>query len=78
MIPKKKNIASMLRLPGGSVGKEPACNVGDLGSIAGSGRRPGEGNGYHSSILAQRILWIYEPDRLQSMGITNSQAQLSD
>ena len=31
---------------GGSDGKEPACNAGDLGSIAGLGRSPGEGNGY--------------------------------
>jgi len=31
--------------PGGSVGKESACNVGDLGSIPGLGRSPGEGNG---------------------------------
>ena len=31
--------------PGGSDSKEPACNVGDLGSIPGSGRSPGEGNG---------------------------------
>ena len=26
--------------------KESACNVGDLGSIPGLGRSPGEGNGY--------------------------------
>ena len=26
-------------------GKEPACNTGDLGSIPGSGRSPGEANG---------------------------------
>ena len=32
--------------PGGSDGKEFACNTGDLGSIPGSGRSPGEGNGY--------------------------------
>ena len=32
-------------LPGGSDGKESACNVGDLGSIPGLGRSPGEGNG---------------------------------
>ena len=32
-------------LPGGSVGKESACNAGDLGSIPGSGRSPAEGNG---------------------------------
>ena len=30
----------------GSDGKESACNSGDLGSIPGSGRSPGEGNGY--------------------------------
>ena len=32
--------------PGGSDGKESACNAGDLGSIPGSGRSPGEENGY--------------------------------
>ena len=32
--------------PGGSAGKESARNVGDLGSIPGLGRSPGEGNGY--------------------------------
>ena len=32
--------------PGGSNGKESACNAGDLGLIPGSGRCPGEGNGY--------------------------------
>ena len=31
--------------PGGSAGKESACNVGDLGSIPELGRSPGEGNG---------------------------------
>ena len=30
--------------PGGSEGKASACNAGDLGSIPGSGRPPGEGN----------------------------------
>ena len=32
--------------PGGPDGKESACNVGDPGLIPGSGRSPGEGNGY--------------------------------
>ena len=32
-------------MPGGSVGKASACNMGDLGSIPGSGRSPGGGNG---------------------------------
>ena len=31
--------------PGGSEGKESACNAGDLGLIPGSGRSPGRGNG---------------------------------
>ena len=31
--------------PGGSVGKESACNAGDLGSVPGSGRSPGGGQG---------------------------------
>ena len=31
--------------PGSSDGKESPCNVGDLGSIPGSGRSPGGGNG---------------------------------
>ena len=32
--------------PGGSEVKESACNAGDLGSIPGLGRSPGEGKGY--------------------------------
>ena len=39
----------VLALPVGlciSAGKESACNVGDLGSIPGLGRSPGEGKGY--------------------------------
>ena len=36
---------SNLGFPGGSDSKELACNAGDLGSIPGSGRSPGEGNG---------------------------------
>ena len=32
--------------PGGSAGKESACNEGDLGLIPELGRSPGEGNGY--------------------------------
>ena len=31
--------------PCGSAGEESTCNVGDLGSIPGLGRSPGEGNG---------------------------------
>ena len=35
----------VLAFPGISEGKESACNTGDRGSIPGSGRSPGEGNG---------------------------------
>ena len=31
---------------GGSAGKESTCNVGDLGSMPGLGRSPGEGNSH--------------------------------
>ena len=34
-----------LSFPGGSVVKNPPANTGDVGSISGLGRSPGEGNG---------------------------------
>ena len=39
------SIALNYDFPGGSDGKAHAHNVGDSGSIPGSGRSPGEGNG---------------------------------
>ena len=42
-----------LGFPGGSDGKESACSVGDVGSIPGSGRSPGEGNGKESDMTEQ-------------------------
>ena len=45
---EKISVSFMVMLwgfPGGSAGKESALNVGDLGSIPGLGRSPGEGNG---------------------------------
>ena len=41
---------------GGSEGKASACNTGDLDSIPGSGRSPGEGNGNHWSWLQYSCL----------------------
>ena len=38
--------SSILGLPCNSGGKEPACNVGDLGLIPGLGRSPGEKKGH--------------------------------
>ena len=37
---------SLKGFPGGSDGKESACNAGDLGLIPGLGRSPGEGDNY--------------------------------
>jgi len=54
--------------PGSSGVKVSACNAGDLGSIPGLGRSPGEGNGTHSSILAWRIPWMEEPGGLSPRG----------
>ena len=54
--------------PGGSDGKESACNAGDPGSIPGSGRSPGEGKGYPLlEILAWKISRPEKPGGLQSM-----------
>ena len=46
--------------PGGSNGKESACNAGDLGSVPGSGSSPQEGTGYPlqyswTSLVAQTV-----------------------
>ena len=41
----KLPIPVFLGFPGGSDGKESACNVGDLGSIPGFGRSLGQGHG---------------------------------
>ena len=40
-------VPSILDFPGGSDGKESACNAGDPGSVPGLGISPAEANGYH-------------------------------
>ena len=59
--------------PGSSSGKESACNVGDLGSIPGLGRSPGQGKGYslQYSGLENSMDCIVH-------GVTKSRTQLSD
>ena len=53
--------------PGGSDGKESACNAGELGSVPESGRSPGEGNGYPllysclENSMDKRSLTSYSP-----------------
>ena len=59
------SISEIPGFPGGSIGKESACNAGDLGLIPGLGRFPEEGNGYplQYSCLENG----QEPGGLQSM-----------
>ena len=54
--------------PGGSAGKESTCNAGELGSIPGLGRSPGEGTATHSSIRAWKIPWTIESMESQRVG----------
>ena len=57
----------LMGFPGGSDGKESACNVGDLGSIPGLGRSPGGGHGNPlqysrlENLHGQRSLAGYSP-----------------
>ena len=68
----------MLIFPGGSDSKASAYSAGDLGSIPGSGRAPGEGNGtpLQYSCLenpVDRGAWW-----AAFYGVTKSQTRLSD
>ena len=49
--------------------KNLPAKAGEAGSIPGLGRSLEKDKATHSSILAWRIPWIEEPDRLQSMGL---------
>ena len=53
---------------GGSDSKESACNAGNLGSIPGLGRSPGEGNGNPLQYSSLENPWIEEPGRLHFVG----------
>ena len=64
--------------PGGSDGKESTCNVGDSGSIPGSGRLPGKGNGnplQYSGLenSMDRAAW-----QATVHGVAESQTQFAD
>ena len=59
--------------PGGSVGKESACNVGNLGPVPGFGRSPGKGNSYplqYSGLEESMDCTVH--------GVTKSQTRPSD
>ena len=54
--------------PGGSDGKESACNAEDPGSIPGVRKIPWRKEWLLTPVLAWRIPWTVEPGWLQSMG----------
>ena len=64
--------------PGGSDGKESACNVGDQGSIPGSGRSPGEGHGNSLQYSCLKNLLDRGAWWATVHGISKSGTQLSD
>ena len=74
LIKKKKRLG----FPGGSAVKNLPANAGDVGSIPGSGRSPGEGNDYplHYSCLENSMdigAW-----RATVHGVSKSQTRLYD
>ena len=70
--------ADRQRPPGGSDSKESTCNAGDPGSIPGSGRSPGEENGYPfqysclENFMDKGAWWA------TVHGVAKSQTRLSD
>ena len=68
----------MRGFPGGSVVKNPPAKEGDLGSIPGSGRFPGEGNGnplQYSCLENSMDRGAWQPT---VHGVAKSQTQLND
>ena len=63
-------------LPWGLSGEESAGNVGDLGSITGSGDALEESMATHSSILAWKISWTEKLGGLRPMGLQRVKCSL--
>ena len=66
-------IPVFLGFPGGSADKESTCKAGNLGSIPGLGRSPGEGKGYSLQYSGLENSMDYTVH-----GVTKSQTQLSN
>ena len=64
--------------PGGSDGKESACNAGDLGLITGLGRSPGGGHGNPLQYSCLENLMDRGDWWATVHGVTKSQTRLSD
>ena len=69
-----KLLGCLCSFPGGSDGRESTCNAGDLDSIPGLGRYPGEGNGYTllysclENIMDRGAWWVTESMVSQRIG----------
>ena len=64
--------------PCSSIGKESACSTGDLGSIPGLGRSPGEGNGNPLQYSCLENFMDTGAWWAAVHGVAKSQAQLSN
>ena len=64
--------------PSSSDGKTSTCNAGDLGSIPGSGRSPGEGNGNSLQYSCQENPMDRRAWWATVHGVAKSQTRLSD
>ena len=64
--------------PSGSVGKESACSAGDLGSIRGLGRYPGEGDGNPIHYSCLENLMDRGAFRAAVHGVATSWTRLND
>ena len=67
-----EGLSTYMGFPGGSAGKASACNAGDLGSIPGLGRCPGDGKGY-----TLQYSGLENPMDCIVHGVTKSQTRLS-
>ena len=68
----------MKGFPGGSDGKESACNVGDPDLILGLGRSPGEGNDYPTPVFMPGEFHGERSLVATVYGVVKSQTQLSN
>ena len=67
-----------MNFPAGSDSKESACSAGDLGSIPGLGRSPGEGNGYLLQYSCLKNSMVRGAWQATVHGVAKSWTQLSN
>ena len=73
-----RRAAVLQRFPGGSAVKNPPASAGDVGSIPGSGRSPGEENGNPLQYFCLENPMDREAWQAAIHGVTKSRTQLSD